>query len=72
MGIGGAASTKIPDPINKRIQTAFNAKDLTTYLRDVEKYIARREKILSEIYQPVEEQEEGDKENGIRDEGRDG
>ena len=50
LGIGGAASTKIPDFANKKIQTAFNAKDLTTYLRDVEKYIARRENILAEIY----------------------
>ncbi len=60
LGVGGAASTKVPDSINKRIQTAFNAKDLTTYLRDFEKYIARREKILSEIYQPVKTEEEGD------------
>ena len=50
LGIGGAASTKVPDFANKKIQTAFNAKDLTTYLRDVEKYIARRENILAEIY----------------------
>lgn len=50
LGIGGAASTKVPDFANKRIQTAFNAKDLTTYLRDVDKYIERRENILAEIY----------------------
>ena len=50
LGIGGAASTKVPDPINKKIQTSFNAKDLTTYLRDIEKYIERRENILAEIY----------------------
>ncbi|MBR0060351.1 MAG: coproporphyrinogen dehydrogenase HemZ, partial [Selenomonadaceae bacterium] len=50
LGIGGAASTKVPDPFNKRILTAFNAKDLTTYQRDVDKYIARREKILTAVY----------------------
>ena len=54
LGTGGAASTKVPDLVNKRIQTAFNAKDLTTYLRDVDKYIERRENVLAEIYQPVE------------------
>lgn len=53
LGIGGAASTKVPDFANKRIQTAFNAKDLITYLRDVEKYIARRENILAEIYKDI-------------------
>ena len=58
LGIGGAASTKIPDPINKKIQTAFNAKDLATYLRDIEKYIERREKILAGVYQPVETNED--------------
>lgn len=51
LGVGAAASTKIPDPINKKILTAFNAKDLTTYLRDVEKYIERRENILAKIYE---------------------
>ena len=50
LGTGSAASTKVPDPINKKIQTAFNAKDLTTYLRDVEKYIERREKVLEQVY----------------------
>ena len=50
LGIGGAASTKVPDPFNKKIQTAFNAKDLATYQRDIEKYIARREKVLAAVY----------------------
>ena len=50
MGVGAAASTKVPDFANKRIQTAFNAKDLTTYLRDIERYIARRETVLAQVY----------------------
>jgi len=50
IGVGSAASTKIPDRVSKKILTAFNAKDLTTYLRDIEKYIGRREKILAQIY----------------------
>ena len=50
LGIGAAASTKVPDPVNKRIQTAFNAKDLKTYVRDAEHYIQRREKVLATVY----------------------
>ena len=50
LGVGAAASTKVPDFANKRIQTAFNAKDLTTYLRDIERYIARRETVLAQVY----------------------
>ena len=53
LGVGAAASTKVPDPVEKKIQTAFNAKDLATYLRDVEKYIARREEVLAMVYTPV-------------------
>ena len=49
LGVGSAASTKIPDKNAKKILTAFNAKDLTTYLRDIDKYIERRKEILSLI-----------------------
>lgn len=54
LGVGAAASTKVPDPIAKKIQTAFNAKDLTTYLSELERYIARRENILAEVYSAFE------------------
>lgn len=54
IGVGAAASTKVPDPVNKKIQTAFNAKDLPTYLRDLERYIAQREDVLAMVYEPVE------------------
>lgn len=50
LGTGSAASTKIPDHAAQRIQTAFNAKDLKTYMNDLEKYIARREEILAQVY----------------------
>ena len=56
LGIGAAASTKVPDPAAKKIRTAFNAKDLTTYLRDTERYIARREEILAQVFSPVVEE----------------
>ena len=58
LGVGAAASTKVPDFVAKRIWSVFNAKDLNTYLRDLEQYIARREKLLSKICSPVGEQEE--------------
>ena len=47
LGTGAAASTKIPDHAAGKIRTAFNAKDLKTYLRDAEKYIARRDEIFA-------------------------
>ena len=50
IGVGSAASTKVPDVAAKKILTSFNAKDLPTYLRDIDRYIERREKILAQIY----------------------
>ncbi len=52
LGIGAAASTKVPDKKNNCLQTSFHAKDLTTYLRDVNIYISNREKVLSEVFEP--------------------
>ena len=50
LGVGAAASTKVPDNAAWRIRTAFNAKDLKTYIRDLERYIAQREKIFAQVY----------------------
>ena len=50
IGIGPAASTKVPDKKELRLQTSFNAKDLTTYLRDIDKYIDNRSKVLAQVY----------------------
>ena len=54
LGIGAAASTKVPDNEELRLQTSFNAKDLNTYLNDIDKYIENRAKTLAEVYKPVE------------------
>ena len=54
LGIGAAASTKVPDNEEMRMASTFHAKDLETYLRDVDKYIDNREKTLAEVYKPVE------------------
>lgn len=58
LGVGAAASTKVPDNEAKCLQSTFHAKDLETYLRDVDKYIDNREKTLAIVYQPVEPVEE--------------
>lgn len=54
LGVGAAASTKVPDNSARKILTAFTAKDLPTYLRDIDKYIEQRKKVLAQVYQPVE------------------
>ena len=54
LGVGAAASTKVPDNEEMRMASTFHAKDLTTYLRDVDKYIDNRTKTLAEVHKPVE------------------
>jgi len=50
LGIGGAAATKVVHPGTLRMKSSFNAKDLTTYLRDIEEYIGKRRALLDEAY----------------------
>ena len=50
IGIGGAATTKVVDFKNNCLQSSFNAKDLITYIRDVDYYIAKRSDLLNKIY----------------------
>jgi oxygen-independent coproporphyrinogen-3 oxidase len=50
LGIGAAATSKIVDFRGKRLKSSFNAKDLTTYLRDIDKYIEKRHLLLQEAY----------------------
>ena len=51
LGIGAAASTKVPDKKELRLQTSFNAKDLSTYMRDIDRYIDNRSKVLAQVYE---------------------
>ncbi|MCR5177024.1 MAG: coproporphyrinogen dehydrogenase HemZ [Anaerovibrio sp.] len=54
LGIGGAATSKIVNFREKRLKSAFNAKDLITYLRDIDIYIDKRASLLAEAYgEPV-------------------
>lgn len=48
LGIGGAATTKVVDFRAQRMKSSFNAKDLVTYLRDVDIYIEKRRQLLEE------------------------
>lgn len=50
LGIGGAATTKVIDHQAGRLKSAFNAKDLITYERDIEIYIEKRRALLEEVY----------------------
>ena len=50
IGIGGSATTKVVDPVTGRLRSVFNAKDLATYLRDIDVYIEKRKQLLEEIY----------------------
>lgn len=53
LGVGAAATTKVPDNENLRLQSSFNAKDLKTYLQDIERYIHKRAKVLAEVCVPT-------------------
>ena len=50
LGIGGAATSKVVNFHTNRLKSAFNAKDLITYLRDVDIYIDKRAKLIAEAY----------------------
>ena len=50
LGMGGAATTKVVDFRAGRLKSTFHAKDLITYLRDVEYYIKKRDALLEEVY----------------------
>ncbi|WP_295164950.1 coproporphyrinogen dehydrogenase HemZ [Selenomonas sp. F0473] len=51
VGIGGAAATKVMGVRSGRMHSAFNAKDLTTYLRDIDIYIEKRRALLRAEYE---------------------
>ena len=50
IGIGGAATTKVVDFNHNCLQSTFNAKDLLTYIRDIDYYINKRSALLNDIY----------------------
>ena len=50
LGIGGAAATKVVDARHACLHSTFNAKDLKTYLRDIDLYIEKRNRLIEDIY----------------------
>lgn len=50
LGVGSAAVTKVADKNFGGLRSAFNAKDLTTYLRDIDMYIDKRARLLRGVY----------------------
>ena len=61
LGIGGAAATKVVDWKSHCLRSAFNSKDLKTYLRDIDLYIEKRANLLERIYGKEEQKAKGDK-----------
>ena len=51
IGIGGAATTKVLGIRSGRMHAVFNAKDLVTYLRDIDIYIEKRRALLRAEYE---------------------
>ena len=51
IGIGGAATTKVLGIRGDRMRSVFNAKDLVTYLRDIDIYIEKRRALLRAEYE---------------------
>lgn len=50
IGIGPAATTKVICAKDLPMETSFHAKDLTTYLNDVDKYIEKRTYLLNKAF----------------------
>ena len=51
IGIGGAATTKVLGIRSGRMRSVFHAKDLLTYLRDIDIYIEKRRALLRAEYE---------------------
>ena len=57
LGIGGAATSKVVDFRASRLKSSFNAKDLITYERDIDIYVAKRRALVEATYGKPEHKE---------------
>ena len=57
LGIGGSATSKIINKREGRLKSSFNAKDLVTYIRDIDLYIEKRSQLLKEAYGIVDQED---------------
>ncbi|WP_371370747.1 coproporphyrinogen dehydrogenase HemZ [Sporomusa aerivorans] len=55
IGIGPAAGTKAVNSNNWRLQSCYNAKDVATYIKNLEIYLSERNTLLSRLYGDSEE-----------------
>ena len=55
IGIGPAAGTKAVNPSNWRLQSSYNAKDVVSYIRNLDIYLSERHTLLSRLYGDHEE-----------------
>lgn len=50
IGIGPSATTKVVDTENLTMETAFEPKDLITYMQNIDKYMQRRQELLQFLF----------------------
>nr|WP_245867449.1 coproporphyrinogen dehydrogenase HemZ [Sporomusa silvacetica] len=55
IGIGPAAGTKAVNPSNWRLQSSYNAKDVGSYIKNLDIYLSERHTLLSRLYGDHEE-----------------
>ncbi len=55
IGIGPAAGTKAVNPQNWRLQSCYNAKDVGSYIKNLDIYLSERQTLLSRLYGDHEE-----------------
>lgn len=55
IGIGPAAGTKAVNSSNWRLQSCYNAKDVATYINNLDIYLSERNTLLSRLYGDSEE-----------------
>ena len=50
IGVGPAAGTKAVNPSHWRLQSSYNAKDLGSYIKNLDIYLSERHTLLSRLY----------------------
>ncbi|MBP2634146.1 MAG: miaB 2 [Firmicutes bacterium] len=55
IGIGPAAGTKAVTPKHWRLQSCYNAKDVNSYIKNLDIYLSERQNLLSRLYGDHEE-----------------
>lgn len=55
IGIGPAAGTKAVSPAPWRLQSSYNAKDVPTYIRNLDMYLNTRNTLLARLYSDCKE-----------------